>query len=190
MRDAPKYRRLFELRLGGARRSALEMDLEIESHIAMRIADLVRQGLTPEAARIAALARFGNFDAARARLQAGAYQRDRMLSHRDRLGAVLADVRYAVRQARRTPGFVAAVVVTLALGIGANTAMFSIVDRLLFRAPAMLRHPSLSHRIYLADAYRGQTSYSAYIPYARYIDFTKSTTSFSRFAQVNEIGMA
>ncbi|HEX5179161.1 MAG TPA: ADOP family duplicated permease [Gemmatimonadaceae bacterium] len=190
MRDAPKYRRLFELRLGGARRSALEMDLEIESHIAMRIADLVRQGLTPEAARIAALARFGNFDAARARLQAGAYQRDRMLSQRDRLGVVLADLRYAVRQARRTPGFVAAVVVTLALGIGANTAMFSIVDRLLFRAPTMLRHPSLSHRIYLADAYRGQTSYSAYIPYARYIDFTKSTTAFSRFAQVNEIGMA
>ena len=189
MRDAPKYRRLFELRLGGARRSALDMDLEIESHIAMRIADLVRQGMTPEAARIAALARFGNFDAARARLQAGAYQRDKMLSHRDRLGAVLADVRYAVRQARRTPGFVAAVVITLALGIGANTAMFSIVDRLLFRAPAMLRNPSLTHRIYVADAYRGQTSYSAYIPYAQYIDFTNSTTAFRRFAQVNEVDL-
>lgn len=190
MRDAPRYRRLLDLRLGGARRSAAEMDLEIESHVAMRVADLVRQGMTPDDARAAALARFGDLDTARARLHAAAHQRDKALRHRDRLGTLLADLRYAGRQARRTPGFIAAVVVTLALGIGANAAMFSIVDRLLFRAPPMLRNPSLVHRIYLSDAYRGETVYNAYVPYARYVDFTKSTTSFSRLAQANEIGIA
>ena len=190
MRDTPRYRRLLDLRLGGARRSAAEMDLEIESHIAMRVADLVRQGMTPDEARAAALARFGDFGAARARLHAAAHRRDKALRHRDRLGALAADLRYTVRQARRTPGFVAAVVITLALGIGANAAMFSIVDRLLFRAPPMLRDPSLVHRVYLADAYRGHTQFDEYVPYARYVDFTTSTTAFSRLAQVNEIGMA
>ena len=190
MRDAPKYRRLLDLRLGGARRIAADMDLEIESHIAMRVADLVRQGMTPEDARSAALARFGDFDAARARLHAAAYQRDKALRHRDWLGALAADLRYAIRQAHRTPGFVAAVVITLALGIGANVAMFSIVDRLLFRAPPLLRDPSFVHRLYLADAYRGQTRYTEYVPYARYADFAKSTTAFSRLAMVSETGLA
>lgn len=190
MRDAPKYRRLLDLRLGGARRSAAEMDLEIESHIAMRVADLLRQGMTPDDARAAARARFGDFNTARAHLHAAAHRRDRALRHRDRLGALAADVRYAVRQARRTPGFVAAVVITLALGIGANVAMFSIVDRLLFRAPPMLRDPSLVHRLYLADAYRGHTRYTEYVPYARYVDLATSTTAFSRVAQVSETEMA
>ena len=166
------------------------MDLEIESHIAMRVADLVREGMTPEEARAAALARFGDFDTARARLHAAASQRDKALRHRDRLGALAADLRYAARQARRTPGFVLAVVITLALGIGANAAMFSIVDRLLFRAPPMLRDASLTHRIYLADTYRGQTHNTEYVPYAQYVDLTKSTTAFSRLAMVNEIGLA
>lgn len=190
MRDAPRYRRLLDLRLGGARRVAAEMDLEIESHIAMRAADFVRQGMTPDEARTAALARFGDFDTARARLRAAAQERERALRHRDRVGALLADLRYAVRQARRTPGFVVAVVITLALGIGANAAMFSIVDRLLFRAPPMLRDASIVHRLYLADTYRGHTLYTDYVPYARYVDFTKTTTTFSRLALVNEIGLA
>src|SRR5579863_5956315 len=93
------------------------------------------------------------------------------------------DLRYAARGLRAKPGFTLAVVRTLGLGIGANAAMFSIVDRLLFRAPPMLRDPALTHRVYYGATYRGKESLDNYLPYARYVDLTRWTTSFSRIAQ-------
>ncbi len=93
------------------------------------------------------------------------------------------DLRFAVRGLRSRPGFTLAVVLTLALGIGANTAMFSVVDRLLFRPPPMLRNPALVHRIYLASTYRGKIFNNAGVQYARYVDLTKGTTSFVRTAE-------
>jgi putative ABC transport system permease protein len=128
-----RYRRLFDPRLGGSARAAAEMDLEIASHLAMRAADLERDGMTPEAARAEARRRFGNFDDARQRLHAAARQREAAMRQRDRFGAVGSDLRYAVRQARRAPGFTALAIATLAVGIGATTAMFTLVERVLLR---------------------------------------------------------
>ena len=68
----PAYRRLFDLRLGGRARAAAEMDRELETHLALREADLVRAGMSPEAARVEARRRFGNFEQARRRLHDGA----------------------------------------------------------------------------------------------------------------------
>ena len=92
------------------------------------------------------------------------------------------DFRYAIRGIRNRPGFAAAVIVTLALGIGANAAMFSVVDRLLFRPPPMLRDPALVHRIYLARTFRGKESAFSGVQYARYVDLSRWTTSFERTA--------
>lgn len=54
---------------------------------------------------------------------------------------LVADLRYAVRALRRTPGFTITIIVVLALGIGANSAMFSLVDRLFLREPAGVVDP-------------------------------------------------
>ena len=94
----------------------------------------------------------------------------------------LEDLRYAVRGLKSRPGFTLAVVLTLALGIGANTAMFSVVDRLLFRAPPLLHDPALVHRVYLARSYRGEEFTGDGVQYARYVDLTNETRSFARTA--------
>jgi len=100
------------------------------------------------------------------------------------------DFRYAIRGLKNRPGFTVAVVLTLALGIGANAAMFSVVDRLLFRPPPLLRHPSLAHRIYLGTTYRGKEFLGGGTQYARYRDLTSWTTSFRRTAEFTQRKLA
>ncbi|HMA39093.1 MAG TPA: ADOP family duplicated permease [Gemmatimonadales bacterium] len=102
----------------------------------------------------------------------------------------LEDLRYAVRGLKSRPGFTVAVVLTLALGIGANTAMFSVVDRLLFRAPPLLHDPALVHRVYLARSYRGEEFTGDGVQYARYVDLTNETRSFARTATFTERRLA
>ncbi len=102
----------------------------------------------------------------------------------------LQDLRYAARGLRAKPAFTIAVVLTLGLGIGANAAMFSIVDRLLFRPPPMLRDATLTHRIFLGTTYRGKEYLGNGMPFARYVDLTNWTTSFSRLAQTTRRDIA
>src|SRR5262245_37878772 len=92
------------------------------------------------------------------------------------------DIKYAVRGLRTKPGFTIAVVATLGLGIGANAAMFGIVDRLLFRPPPMMKDPESAHRIYCYQTFRGNERANSCGQYARYLDLAKFTTSFSRMA--------
>ncbi len=92
------------------------------------------------------------------------------------------DVRYAIRGLRRSPGFAFGVIATLALGIGANAAMFGVVDRLMFRPYPMLRDPSTAHRVYLRWNERETQRTSFSFEYARYLDFQRWTRSFSKFA--------
>ena len=100
------------------------------------------------------------------------------------------DLRYAARGLRAKPGFTIAVMLTLGLGIGANAAMFSIVDRLLFRPPPMLKDAALTHRLYLARTFRGKENTGGSVAYARFLDFKASTHSFSRIAQYTERDLA
>ena len=111
--------------LSGSREND-EFDAELESHIAMHIEDGVRSGLSPEEARRQALIRLGGVEQTRQ-----TYRERRTLPWLENL---VRDVRYALRGFRRNPVFTITAVATLALGIGATTAVFSVVDRILFRS--------------------------------------------------------
>jgi predicted permease len=92
------------------------------------------------------------------------------------------DLRYAVRSLRTKPGFTLAVVATIALGIGANAAMFGIVDRLLFRPPPLMKDPATAHRVYKFQTFRGKERAGGGGQYAFYKDLQRWTTSFSSIA--------
>src|SRR5688572_18264875 len=92
------------------------------------------------------------------------------------------DVRYAFRGLRRSPVFAITVIATLALGIGANAAMFGLIDRLMFRPDPYLRDPGSVHRVYLQITGRERQITMVSFPYARYLDLNRWTTSFSQTA--------
>jgi putative ABC transport system permease protein len=107
-----------------------------------------------------------------------------------RFESIWQDVKYAVRGLRQKPGFTTAVVLTLALGIGANAAMFGVVDRLLFRAPNFMEAPDRVHRVYLVRTFDGKENYGSYFQYTRYEDLNRWTTSFDVTAAVSASDVA
>ena len=101
------------------------------------------------------------------------------------------DIRYALRGLKANPGFTAGVILTIALGIGANAAMFGIVDRMLFRAPPFMNDPATVHRLYGSQIFRGKDrAGNLGNQYARYRDVIKWTTSFSTVAGFTNPKMA
>jgi predicted permease len=110
-----------------------EVDEEIRFHLEMRIAELVRAGMTPAQAREEALRRFGDLERARLDMNAADQRRERRVRRREYLEELVQDLAHAVRQLRRRPAFAIVTVLTLAVGIGADTAVFSVADHVVLR---------------------------------------------------------
>ena len=100
------------------------------------------------------------------------------------------ELRYVLRGLLRARLFTLSVIATLALGIGANAAMFDLVDRLMFRPLNYLRDPSTVHRLYWQRQQRGVTATSASTQYTQYLDLQRGTTSFAQMAAFSERPLA
>lgn len=106
------------------------------------------------------------------------------------MSSVVQDLRYALRGLRRAPTFTAIAIATLGLGLGANVAMFAIIDRVMYRPFPYMRDASSVDRVYLQTTTRGVANADNQFFYARYLDLMRNTTSFSAMAAMSEWRLA
>lgn len=146
-----------------------EIEAELKSHIAMRIQDNIAAGMSAEEARRDALVRFGNQTV----MKEQTTEVDAALF----LESIWDDVRYSLRQLRKSPGFAVTAILTLALGIGPNTAVFSVMNSVLLRP---LSYPQPDRIFQLEKGTASDPSYSASI--ALFLDWRKQNNVFEHIA--------
>src|SRR6187549_2816757 len=130
-----------------------EVDDEIAFHIEMRTRDLVDKGLDPRIAREVVLARIGDASRLKRTCVGLGRKRDREMRLTRWIEELRDDVRFAVRQLRMSPGFTLVATLTLALGIGANSAIFALADAALVRP---LPFPEPDRLVVLSEFFQGQ----------------------------------
>jgi predicted permease len=159
-----------------------ELDDEIRGHMAISIKQRIERGEDPEAARLAALKEFGNVTLTRDSMRA--VWRPRWIENAE---ALWHDVRVAFRSLRRVKGLAATVVVTLALGIGANAAIFSVVRAVLLRPLVNRDEDRLIYVRQLAPAL-GIDNMTWSVP--EIDDFKSRITSVSAFGDFSTVDFA
>ncbi|HXZ10890.1 MAG TPA: ABC transporter permease [Candidatus Sulfotelmatobacter sp.] len=146
-----------------------ELDEEIQAHLEMAARDRIERGEPPARAAEAARKEFGNAvlvrEAAQEMWGGGAFDR------------FMQDVRFGMRMLARTPGFTAIAILTLALGIGANTALFSVVNGVLL---APLPFPEPERLVMLSEKTKNFEHSS--IPYPNFLDWQRGNHTFSAMA--------
>ena len=127
------------------KRKSSDFAAEIDAHLELETERLKEQGLSEEEARVAARRAFGNVTQAQERF----YESGRWLwwDH------IVQDLRFGLRMLRKNPGFTAVAVLTLAIGIGANTAIFSLIDSVMLKS-LPVRRPAELRQVLIYDPFR------------------------------------
>jgi predicted permease len=170
-----RYLRALLLRLGGFFRKNqrdAEFSSEIESHLELHIEDNLRAGMSPQEARRQALIKLGGIEQTKE-------------SYRDRrslplLETLLQDLRFGARKLRKSPGITAVAVFTLALGIGATTAIFSVVYGVLLRPPPYPK-PDQIVRLWEVGANGNRMNFTE----PNFSDLRSTSQSLEGFAECN-----
>jgi predicted permease len=168
-------RRLF--RLPRAERDvAAAVDDELGFHLQMLTEQLVASGFSPEEARREAMRRFGDLDRVRQRCYDISTDHEAAVRRSELFSTLWQDLTYATRSLRRAPGFALVVLVTLALGIGATTAMFSVVRGVLLRP---LPFPDADRIVRMWPTNRGDNSGKGTVSSLEVEDWSRELTRFS-----------
>ncbi len=174
------------MRLWGFLRRKSDLTEEMESHLKMAIADRVARGESPADARTSAMREFGNV------AMIADVTRDQWGWLR--LESLMQDVRYALRQLRNSPGFTLTAVITLGLGIGATTAIFTLVQAVLVRS-LPVSDPSRLYRIgdqgtccYEGVGAQMENGDFDLFPYDLYLNLMQTSSEFEQLAAVEADG--
>jgi putative ABC transport system permease protein len=156
-----------------------EMEAELRFHLERQIEDNIKRGMSPKNACYEALRSFGGIERVKEECRDA-----RGLRWLDRLWQ---DLSYAARMLRKSPGFTAVAIITLALGIGANTAIFSLVNAVLWRPVSGIKEPD---RLVQVGGSSGTNSWNMNVSYPNYKDWRDQNQVFSHLAAYKNITLS
>jgi predicted permease len=179
MSDTPGPRREFRFAWRSRRQVARDVDAELAFHLARRVDELMARGLTIDDARREAAARFGNLEFTRHYCRDEDVRRERETRHTTMIDELRQDLLYALRALRSAPGFTLVALLTLALGVGANTAIFSVVRGVLL-TPLPFPEPGRVVRVWHTN--RSENDLKSQVSEPDFKEWGAATRRFSSLA--------
>ncbi|MFP5284447.1 MAG: ABC transporter permease, partial [Thermoanaerobaculia bacterium] len=167
-------RRLFQFPRRTAAQVAADVDEELQFHLDMVARELMDDGWPEDAARMEAVRRFGDVETTRKVCRQLDAHKEKQMKWIKALEEIGQDLRYAFRQLAKSPGFTLVAILTLALGVGATTSIFSVVNGVLLR-PLPFPDPDRLVRVYPLDDEGGPSSFSV----LNFLDWRKQSRTIT-----------